>query len=46
MPTATPKASTPPPSPRLDQRDNQGHQSEARLFAVVEAAYILGAIRR
>jgi hypothetical protein len=46
MPATLTKSSTPPPYTVLPQRDPSSYRNDARLLAVVEAAYILGAIRR
>ena len=38
--------STPPPAPASTSRADEIHWTEARVAAVVEAAYLLQAVRR
>jgi hypothetical protein len=40
------ETSTTPPAPASTARADQVHWSEARVAAVVEAAYVLQAVRR
>jgi hypothetical protein len=46
MTILTPTSSTPLPAPIPSKHDRQLVRNEARLTAIVEAAYILEAIRR